>query len=114
MKHHFEKNLKIINELMTYLHKLKATDINVNMKRFDTNTHFHIWGNISGIDSDELEKLNEILNTNRQHEVEEYYWNLGGEGEADGELSLIGMMIDSVEISYSNNILTFDINRNDF
>lgn len=113
MKHHFERNLKIINELMTYLHKLKSTDINVSMKRDHSNTYFVIWGKINHIDSDELNSLKLILNTSRQHEVEEYYWNLGGEGEPDGELSLVGMMIDEVEITYLNNILTFKISRNE-
>lgn len=111
MKYQFERNLKIINEIMTYLHKLGAKDINVNLNKNDSPTTFHIWGKINNIDSDELYNLTNILNTNRQHEIEEYYWNLGGESEADGELTLVGMMIDKAEITYSNNILSFKIFR---
>ncbi len=113
MKYQFERNLKIINELMTYLYKLGAKDINVNLKKNDSNTIFHIWGEINNIEADELDNLTTILNTNRQHEIEEYYWNLGGEAEADGELTLVGMMIDTAEITYSNNILSFKISRNE-
>lgn len=111
MKYQFERNLKIINELMTYLHKLGAKDIDVQLRKIDSSTAFHIWGKINNIDSDELDNLTNILNTHRQHEIEEYYWNLGGESEADVELALVGMMIDKAEITYSNNILSFEIFR---
>ena len=111
MKYQFERNLKIINELMTYLHKLGAKDIDVQLRKIDSSTAFHIWGKINNIDSDELDNLTNILNTHRQHEIEEYYWNLGGESEAEGELARVGMMIDKAEITYSNNILSFEILR---
>ena len=114
MKYNFEKNLRIINELMTYLHKLGSKDIHVNLQRNESTTCFIIWGKINNIDHDELNSLKNILNTKRQHEIEEYYWHLGGECEEDGELSLVGMMIDTADISYENNILTLKIYRNDF
>lgn len=113
MKYQFEKSLKIINELMSYLHKLGANDINVNLKKDDSTTIFIIWGKIDYIDETEINNLHTTLNMNRQHEVEEYYWHLGGEEESNEELSLIGMMIDEVEIDYSNNILTLKIYRKD-
>ena len=113
MKFQFEKNLKIINELMTYLHKLGAKDISVNFIKNDSTTNIHIWGEIINIEQDELDNLNNTLNTDRQHEIEEYYWNLDSEGEEDGELTLLGMMIDYAEVSYSNKILSFKICRND-
>ena len=113
MKYQFEKKLKIINELMTYLYKLGSKDINVRLEKGNSSTLFLIWGEIDSISSDELDNLSTMLNTDRQHEIEEYYWNLGGESESDGELSLVGMMIDKVEITYSNNILTFKIYRDE-
>ena len=69
---------------------------------------------IKEIDDIELYNLKKILNTNRQHEVEEYYWNLGGECELEGELSLVGMMIDKAEISYNDSILSIKIYRADY
>lgn len=114
MKHNFEKNLRIVNELMTYLHKLGSKDIHVTLQREESTTYFIVWGKINNIANDELESLKNILNTQRQHEVEEYYWHLGGECEADPELSLVGMMIDKADISYEDNTLTFKIYRNDF
>ncbi|MDV4151493.1 hypothetical protein R0131_11710 [Clostridium sp. AL.422] len=111
MKYYFERNLKIINELMTCLYKLGSKDINVNLHKEDSGTCFLIWGQVNNVDRDTLDNLTTILNTKRQHEVEETYWHLGGECESDGELSLVGMMIDKAEISYSNNILTLKIYR---
>ncbi|MDU5108650.1 hypothetical protein [Clostridium sp.] len=113
MKYQFERNLKIINELMTYLHKLGAKDINVKFTKNDSTTNIDIWGEIISIEQDELDSLINILNTDRQHEIEEYYWNLDSEGEENGELTLIGMMIDNADITYTNNILSFKILRNE-
>ncbi len=113
MRYQFERNLKIINELMAYLHKLGAKDINVNFIRNDFTTNINIWGEIINIEQEELDTLNDTLNTDRQHEIEEYYWNLDSEGEENGDLTLLGMMIDTAEISYSNNILSFKICRNE-
>ncbi|WP_066896072.1 hypothetical protein [Clostridium nigeriense] len=114
MKYYFEKNLKIINELMTYLYKLGSKNIQVNLHRDEAKTSFLISGEVPNIDDTELNRLKAILNTQRQHEVEEYYWHLGGESDAEGELSLVGMMIDNVDIYYNNDILKLEIQRNDF
>ena len=111
MKYHFDRNLKIINELMTYLYKLGSKDINVTLKKEDYDTTIIILGKIDNIDHNELDNLTTMLNTNRQHEVEESYWHLGGEFESDSELSLVGMMIDTAEIIYSNNILKLKVYR---
>ena len=113
MKYHFDRNLRIVNELMTYLYKLGSKDINVILQKEDYNTVIIVWGKINNINTDDLDNLTTVLNTNRQHEVEETYWHLGGESESDGELSLVGMMIDEAEITYSNNILKLEVYRNE-
>ena len=91
MKYYFKRNLKIINELMTYLYKLGSKDITVNLHRDENKTSFVISAQIDTIDTQELIKLDAILNTKRQH----------------------GMMIDSAIISYDNNIIKLEILRND-
>lgn len=111
MKHRFEKNLRIINEMMTYMYKLGAKDININYKEENSLTTFIILGNIISIPDNKLKDLKEKLNTDRIHEIEEYYWHLGGESEIGEELSLIGMMIDEAIISFKNNILSIAIYR---
>ena len=73
--------------------------------------YFNIYGKIDNISKDELESLIDILNTPRQREVENYYWNLGGECEFDTELTLVGMMINSAKVTYIDNVLTISIIR---
>lgn len=114
MKFKFEKNLRIVNEIMTYFHKLGAIDIHVTLHTENRSSSFLIWGKINEINDNELYDLKNILNTGRQHEVEEHYWHLGGEYELDGELSLVGMMIDKAEISYNDSILSIKIYRDDY
>ena len=103
MKFKIEKNIKIINELIAYFYKLGTID--------DENSYFNIYGQVDNISKDELESLASILNTPRQHEVENYYWNLGGECEFDSELTLVGMMINSAKVSYEDGILKISIIR---
>lgn len=111
MKHKFEKNLRIINEMMTYMYKLGAKNISIDYKEENTLTKFTILGNIQSISDRKLDDLKEKLNTDRMHEIEEYYWHLGGESEIGEELSLIGMMIDTADISFNNNLLSVIIYR---
>ena len=105
MKFLFEKNIKIANELMFYLHKRGADDINLNMKKEKDHCIFIAWGKIKDIREEELTELINILNTERQHEIEEYYWNLLSESEEDSELAIVGMMIDQAEVEYKDDIL---------
>lgn len=113
MKFKFEKNLKIINELMTYFHKLGCDDINVNMHTENNSTVFFLWGETPNLNDENLNILVNALNTQRQHEIEEYYWNLLGEYETDNQLSIIGMMTDNSEITFYENILKIKLYRID-
>ena len=58
-----------------------------------------------------LNQLNTILNRPRQQEVEECYWQLGGESEVECELTLIGVMVDSAKVEYNGKILTVELIR---
>ena len=53
----------------------------------------------------------QALSIPRQHEVEQYYWHLGGESEFDCELSLVGMMVDNTNIKYENDRLHIELQR---
>ena len=43
--------------------------------------------------------------------MEQNYWNLSGEEEIDGELSLAGMMVDTAEVAYDGNLLIVRVVR---
>lgn len=113
MKFRFEKNLKIINELMTFLHKLGSNNINVTISTEEKSTNFLLSGEVPNLNEEKLENLVNALNTHRRHEIEEYYWNTLGDYETDSQLSIIGMMIDKSEITFNNNILTIKLYRID-
>lgn len=111
MKFKIEKNLRIVNELVTYYHKNNCDDIHIDMSTVNNVSYFCILGNVPNLCEKDFELLKDVLNAPRQHEVEQYYWNLGGNTELDCELSLVGAMIDTAEVTYIDNILTIKIKR---
>jgi len=111
MKFKFEKNIKIINELIVYYHKLGNSDVHIDLTCDKNNSYFKISGTILNLSQKELDDLNKTLNAPRQHEIEQYYWNLTGESESDLELSLIGMMVNDAVVTYVDNVLTITIVR---
>lgn len=111
MKFKIEKNIKIINELIAYFYKLGTTDVHIDLTSENENSYFNVYGHVNTISKEELEYLTSILNTPRQHEIEHYYWSLGGECEFDSELTLVGMMINSAKVYFKDGILKISIIR---
>lgn len=112
MKFKTEKNLRIMNELVAFFYNLGCTDIHIDLSVNNNISSFIIMGNICAIKDKDFESLKQALCIPRQHEIEEYYWNLIGENETGSQISLVGMMIDKCNISFENNILTLEIYRN--
>lgn len=113
MKFKTEKNLRIMNELVAFFYNLGCTDIHIDLSINSDMSYFLLIGNISNLKDTDFNTLKESLCVPRQHEIEEYYWNLIGENETGSQISLVGMMIDKCTISFENNILTLEIYRND-
>jgi hypothetical protein len=111
MKFKFEKNLRIADELMIYFHKLGANDIQLNMKEEKNSCIFITTARVDKIEEEKLTNLINTLNTKRQHEIEEHYWNLLSESELDNELSIVGMMIDKAEVEYKDSVLRIKLYR---
>lgn len=113
MRLSLEKNLKIINEIVTYFKKLGNQKIHIDFDSDNDKSSFIISGNIPNITNENLLELDKKLNSPRQPEVEEYYWQLSGESQLDCELTLIGMMIDTAKVEYTDGILTVELTRNE-
>lgn len=113
MKLYFEKNIMIINELMHYFHRLGCTNIHINLNTEETYSTFCIWGKIKEIKTEDLSKLNKMLNIPRQRELEEYFWSIDSDCQFEEDLSVIGMMTDKVDVTYNENILKLQVHRND-
>lgn len=104
------KSIKLISELADFVFKAGADEFVVDFKEKDKEIKISIESKIENLDLSYLETL-KGLNTNRQSEVEEYYWELVGESNTSQELTLVGMMIDKAEYSYENDILKITVYR---
>lgn len=113
MKFKTEKNLRIMNELVAFFYSSGCTDIHIDLSINNNISSFLLIGNVSNLKDKDFEALKQSLCVPRQHEIEEYYWNLMGENETGSQISLVGMMIDKCNISFENNVLTLEIYRND-
>ena len=103
-------NIRIISELLSfYMHK-GASDVDINLKEEKDKVTICISAIITSTNQEELDRELKLLSTPRQHELESYYWQLSGEDE-DNNLSLIGIMIDTVEYKYEKDKLTLVITR---
>ena len=49
--------------------------------------------------NDEISSLNDVLNIQRQCEVEEFYWELMGDDSHEDELFLVGSMVDKATVN---------------
>ncbi len=103
MKHNKKRISKIIDELVTYLFTMGATDININLQEKKNYYKIILKSNYTTKDKDKIEKMLKCLKCDKQEEMEEYYWELTGECNVDTELTLVGMMTDKADINISEN-----------
>lgn len=111
MKHIRQRNARIAEELILFVYKHGAKDINLNIKDKENETIISIKAIDIDIDKETLETISNLLKVPRCTEMEEYYWNLTGESEMDTELSLVGVMSDRVKINSHSKTLTIEITR---
>lgn len=111
MQHEVKKISRIVDELTTFFLKEDTNEIEFKIKReidrtiidiVDYNTHF---------DEDSIREISEILNVQRQIEIEAYYWQLAGETDSGEELLLIGTMIDQAIVKKENGNLIIKLIR---
>lgn len=103
MRHLRQRNIKIINELMNFLIKIGCENIHLDYHMGNHNLYLDFHCLIESLDEKYIKTMKTLLNVPRRHDMEEYYWELTGDDDLDTELSLVGMMIDEVSISYENN-----------
>lgn len=103
--------MRILDELVGFVFKRGARSIDTNMK-FDENTSYvKVCGICHNLGKEDLDYLNEVLNVDRQHEVEECYWYVTGDDSFGDELALTGVMIDEAKVTYENDIITIVTTR---
>lgn len=108
MRHEIKKICKIVDELTTLLLKEDTNEVDFKIKRLPEETRIYITDYNTKYDQAAVDDLMQCLNVQRQHEVEEYYWQLVGECDCDSELTVIGAMIDQaiIELKDGNLYMT--------
>lgn len=94
MQHETKKITLIVNELLTVLLLDGSSEIDIKIKKQSQRTEITMIQHQCCHDDRFIELLRYNLNTQRQKEVEGYYWQLVGENDSGDELYLVGTMID--------------------
>lgn len=111
MKHIKKRISKIVDEIMTYLLTIGATNINVNVEDREKDYKITIASDYIPAHKEKIQKLIDGLKSPKQEEMEEYYWELTGESDCGTEFHLVGMMIDKVEIDVKEGNIQLQIYR---
>lgn len=113
MNREYEKNIRIITDVMGYCHYLGALELQAGLSLLPGGSRLTITAKAPGLSAQQVTEIDTYLNIPRQREVEQNYWNICGEEEMDAELSLAGMMVDSAAVRYENGLLTIQMERLD-
>lgn len=104
------KSIKLISELAAFVFKAGGKEFDIKFKDKDEKIKITIESDIEGLTESCIATL-EGLDTPRQSEVENYYWELVGENDNYQELTLVGMMIDEAEYSYEDKHLKITVTK---
>ncbi len=105
MGHRLEKNMKIMEELVSFCTNRGSRDIDLNLTFEKEYTTISVHAKNTKVSDEDLSVLEEALYSDRQHEVEECFWNISGEDYCGDELTLTGIMIDEANVVYEDNKL---------
>ncbi len=112
MKHEIKKISKILDELVTYCFLKHSSKLDIQVERGEDFFSITLRTDDFECTKDQLQKLQEYMQVQRQREIESYYWQLAGESENACELSLVGMMVDEAKVEFEEGRLTIYLKRN--
>ena len=98
MKLEYEKNIRIMNDLMGYCHFIGAYHMQVEFDMQADRSTITLNADVPNVSEQQVREMETLLNIPRQHEVEQNYWNISGEEEISTELNLVAMMIDNAKL----------------
>ncbi len=112
MKHEIKKVCKIVDEMTTLLLRDDTDMVDFRINRLPDKTIISIVDYNTKYTQSDVKELMGCFNVQRQHEVEEYYWQLVGECDNDTELTIIAAMVDESKIELRDNNLYIELIRN--
>lgn len=111
MRHEIKKICRIVDELTTLFLKEDTDEVDFKIIRKPDRAVIKIIDYNSKLDDAFLEHFSKMLNSQRQSEIEEYYWQLAGETDDDDELTLISNMVDEATFEKRDGDLYVEITR---
>ena len=112
MKHEKKRIIKIIDEIITFLYSIGATDINLKIKDEKDKVTVEFDSDYKKECREKLDFFVHILRNSEKHqELEEYYWELVGESDVDTEISIIRMMVDDIKINIDDDFVNLILTR---
>lgn len=109
MKHMCQRNARIAEEMILLAFRYGSKDISLNLKTEENITTINVLASKIILSEETILSITKLLEAPRCKEMEEYFWNLTGECDTDFELSLIGVMTNSVKINYNIENQTLEI-----
>ena len=107
----YKKSTRILTDVMDHCQMLGCTHFTVDFLVTDKNALITVSGKVPSLSIEELEQMRKELRIPRQHDMEEYYWNISGGEDGDGGLSIVGMMVDEATVTYQDHLLTVSLER---
>lgn len=112
MSFHLEKMMRIVNDLVAFCYAEGGNEFQICFSHEGQGaSSVSISCPLPDLTQEMIDTLTEELNLPRQHEIEQDYWELSGETELSGELTLVGMMIDEATVGYRDGVLHIHILR---
>lgn len=108
------KVTKVTDELVYYLLRAGADNLNVQLKKKDDRYQIIIDGNYNPERQKAINSLEEmLLKTCRNRGMEEQYWELiGMNGNSyDPQLQLVGMLIDRAQVQLGEQTIHIELER---
>ena len=111
MKHEIKKVCRIVDELTTLFLQDDTDEVDFKIFREKDRTIIKIVDYKTGYSDAFIDHFRKTLNRQRQHEIEEYYWQLAGETDEDDEMTLVGAMVDSAVVEKRDGNLYVELVR---
>ncbi len=111
MTHEEKKTAKIVEELTMFFFALGAGRITSKIEKGDHRVRIFFEADYDPAFADKLEHLEPYLNGQKNDGMEDIYWELAGSGDPGetSQLLLVGMMIDSAEITIEKEYVRLEL-----
>lgn len=110
MNHEHSTAKRILQELIGYFLEHSMEDLKMKLTVNDKGTWMEIEGRAAERPAD-LESLTALLQVERQHEIDDYQECLMGMHREEEDYQLVGMSVDSAEVTYQDETLKIKVYR---